>query len=123
VIPVVKKQKDPVLYYEMNIDTLDNLKLQIIDSIGEYLKKNPYVKVKVIGIGDPQEIDYKNELNSVAYKRSLNVANYLINQLKIDPNRILLVEEIIGPALGVDHEKFIKPKEQEYRSVHFVFEN
>ena len=64
-----EKQKEPVLYFEMNLDTLSKEQLKLVDSVGKFLKDNPKAKVDVIGLAHPNEIEYKNEPHGIAFKR------------------------------------------------------
>lgn len=109
------------IYFDMNVDTLNQSQTKILDSLIQYLLVNPKLKILICGSGHPDERDYADEYDNIALRRMRNVRQYLAGKLPIGRISPLFDEHVIGRPLGVKESEYIAPPDSVFRKVFFEF--
>jgi outer membrane protein OmpA-like peptidoglycan-associated protein/predicted Zn-dependent peptidase len=84
--PTITIKKD-LIYFEFNSTNIDKPSLAILAKLAKELKSNPNLKLRLTGHTDssgPADFNLKLSL-----QRAEKVKNYLVNQYKISPERII----------------------------------
>ncbi len=95
-----------IVYFGFNVKTInasDKASIAKIEKIAIVLRENPSFKLKIIGHTD--EVGSKEINESIAMKRARAVENILINDFKIDKNRVTVVSKGETEPRSKDHSR------------------
>lgn len=120
-------QENPLtLHFDLNIDTLSNEHVKILDAVGKLIQDNPTQKLITGYYSDVNEKD--NFVNGIEIsQRRVNLAlDYLKSKWNYNPLSIIVEESVSGETLGYNSKETNnseKKIERECRCVYFKFEN
>ena len=104
------------IYFDQNIDTINNKWYPKLDSIGQFLSGNPEFELKVWAFGHPTEKDF----NETVFNRADNVLNYLNNKYKIRTHENILTNSNNRGVVPREDDDYSEHEKAEKRKVEFI---
>lgn len=92
-----------IVYFETDVDTLNQKAREELNNIGDFLLESSYSKIEIVGHTD--EIGTEEYNNQLSLRRARSVANYLVKNFGINPNMIKTIGKGKSEPVSIELNK------------------
>jgi hypothetical protein len=121
----LNKENPLTLYFDLNIDTLSQEHLIILDFVGKTMQDNPTKKLIIGFYSDEDEKDNIVNKVEISWRRVHLALDYLKLKWNYNPSQTVVEESVLGRTLGqssIESKIAEKNIETSCRCVYFKFE-
>jgi TonB family protein len=106
------------IYFDQNLDTINNKWYPKLDSLGQFLSTNPDFELQVHAFGHPTEKDFYE----VSFNRAKNIIDYLTKKFEIRTHEHILTNSDNRGVVPQKDSNYSEKHKSDNRKVEFIIE-